>query len=132
MSKWELEFELDKNRFTIKYNKPIVVVEGDDEELDQSIKKSVLRNDPSPKLPMQEVNTTTNNDESHKGAKLAKPVDPIKESDYCNMIKMDQRQTIGDLRNKIANELKVDSMRVILKRGGQYGMELKEDDITLK
>lgn len=38
------------------------------------------------------------------------------------MIKMDQRQTIADLRNKIANELKVDSMRVILKRGGQYGM----------
>ena len=38
------------------------------------------------------------------------------------MIKMDQRQTIADLRNKIASELKVDFMRVILKRGGQYGM----------
>lgn len=24
MTKWELEFELDKNRFTIKYNTPIV------------------------------------------------------------------------------------------------------------
>ena len=34
ISKWELEFELDKNRFTIKYNKPIIVAEGDDEEFD--------------------------------------------------------------------------------------------------
>ena len=32
MTKWELEFELDKNRFTIKYNTPIVIdkeVEGE-------------------------------------------------------------------------------------------------------
>lgn len=56
----------------------------------------------------------------------------IKESDYCNKVKMDQRQTIGELRAKIASELKVDIQRVILKRGGSYGMELKEDDITLK
>ena len=73
MSKWELEFELDKNRFTIKYNKPIAI--GDSEEGDTQ-KKSVLRNDPSPKLPIS--GDTNNNDDKQNSTKLSKSVDPIK------------------------------------------------------
>ncbi len=102
-TKWEIEFELERNRFTIKYNAPRITEEPKD--------AVVSHNDPS----LQFGGTPE-----------------VKESDYCHKVKMDQRQSIGELRIKIAGELKVDPSRVILKRGGSYGMELKEDDVTLK
>lgn len=106
--KWEIEFELEKNRFTIKFNIPL----EDGKECE-------------PKF--DETPVGVGDGEIRAGvAKLASSVD------YDQSIVMDQRMSVLDMKIKIAKVLGLGLEYLIFIRGGAHGTEIKEDDISIK
>jgi len=54
------------------------------------------------------------------------------EIDYSNFINVDRRQTIGYLRDKISKAVSIPKEKLILRRGGIHGAEMKNDKELIK
>jgi len=51
---------------------------------------------------------------------------------YSHYLVVDKRITILDLKIKIAEYFKCSLVNLIFRRGGSHGMEIVEEDMTLK
>ena len=76
-SRWELEFEKEKNRFTLKFNKP-------------------------------------------------------ESQEYNNIVVIDRRQSVKELKDKISKILGIDMGNLIMRRGGIHGVELVDLEESVK
>jgi len=97
LTKWEREFELASNRFSIKFNDPFT---------------------------QNEAETT---------ALTAGQIHETQSKIYANVIVVDRRISVLDLKIKIVSFFDDFPLNeLIFRRGGAHGQELVEDDLTLK
>lgn len=103
-TRWENEFDVEKNSFNIRFNK------------------------------IQEVKSETSpNTGATSGSTItAAGPETTKENIYTESVVIDKRSIVEDLKKAIALKLGESLDRVIIRRGGAHGAELVEDELNFK